>query len=592
MGSALTSALSALSPLDWCIVAAYLILSLAVGVYFTRRASGSMSSYFVSDRNMSWWLLGTSMVATTFAADTPLAITGWIRTEGIWKNWFWWNYIFSHVFIVLVFARLWRRAEVITDNELIEIRYSGKPAAFLRGFKACYFSTLFNFIVMGWVISAMAKVLKVFFGVETTVAILICISIAFFYTMMSGIWGVALTDFLQYFIALFGTIILACVVIRSPEIGGFSGFIDKLGSIDGKHLAFIMTPSGGNPVSSGFWSSSFFTFLVYVTVIWWSSHNADGGGYFIQRMCSAKNERHSVAGTAWFAVNHYIIRLWPWILVALASLIIYSGAGAANGDNEAMYIVVIRDFLGPGLKGLLFVSFLAAFMSTLSTQLNWGASYIMNDVYRRFIYKDASEKHYILVSRICTLVLTLLAGYFALRINNIGKAWIFLWAMSAGIGLVLVLRWFWWRINAWSEISALASSLFTILILILYTRSKGIPLELKHQILVIPVSVITWVFVTFITKPEPLETLSGFYKRVRPWGWWKPVSVLNPGIEKPRFSPVLINWLLGVIFILAGMLGVGKVLLGSFFTGTVMIVLSLICGFVVYSRLKKELAET
>ncbi|KAB2820702.1 MAG: sodium:proline symporter, partial [Candidatus Dadabacteria bacterium] len=223
MGAALTSALSSLSPLDWCIVAAYLILSLALGVYFTKRASGSMASYFVSDRNMSWWLLGTSMVATTFAADTPLAVTGWVRTEGIWKNWFWWNYVFSHVFIVLVFARLWRRAEVITDNELNEIRYSGKPAAFLRGFKAFYYSTLFNFIVMGWVISAMAKVLKIFFGVDTTVAIVICISIAFFYTMMSGLWGVALTDFLQYFIALTGTVILAYVVIKSPEIGGFSG---------------------------------------------------------------------------------------------------------------------------------------------------------------------------------------------------------------------------------------------------------------------------------------------------------------------------------------------------------------------------------
>ncbi len=591
MGSALATALSALSPLDWCIVAAYLLLSLAVGVYFTKRASGSMSSYFVSDRNMSWWLLGTSMVATTFAADTPLAVTGWVRTEGIWKNWFWWNYVFSHVFILLVFARLWRRAEVITDNELIEIRYSGKPAAFLRGFKALYFSTLFNFIVMGWVISAMAKVLKIFFGVETTAAIVICISIAFFYTMMSGIWGVALTDFFQYFIALFGTIILAWVVIGSPEIGGFSGFIEKLGSIDKKHLALIMTPSGGTPVSDGFLSSSFFTFLVYVTVIWWSSHNADGGGYFIQRMCSAKNERHSVAGTAWFAVNHYIIRFWPWVLVALASLIIYSSADAAKGDNEAMYIVVIRDFLGPGLKGLLFVSFLAAFMSTLSTQLNWGASYLMNDIYRRFINKKAGEKHYILVSRLCTLVLTLLAGYFALHITNIGKAWIFLWAMSAGIGLVLVLRWFWWRINAWSEISALASSLVTILAIVLYTRSEGIPLELRHQILVIPVSSIIWVAVTFITRPEPIETLSGFYKRVRPWGWWKPARELNPGIESPGFSPVIINWVLGVGFILLGMTGVGKVLLGSFLTGALMITGSLASGIIVYSRLKKELAD-
>jgi len=592
MPESIQTALSALAPLDWAIVAAYLIISLAIGVYFTKRASSSMSSYFVSGRSLPWWILGTSVVATTFAADTPLAITGWIRTEGIWKNWFWWNYLFSHVFIVFVFARLWRRAEVITDNELIEIRYSGKPAAFLRGFKAFYFSTLFNFIVMGWVISAMAKVFKVFFGIDTTMAIIICISIAFFYTMMSGLWGVALTDFLQYFIAILGTIILAWVVIGSPEIGGFSGFIDKLGNIDEEHISFFMTPSRGDPVSAGWLDSSFFAFLVYVSVIWWSSHNADGGGYFIQRLNSAKNERHAVLGAAWFAFNHYIVRLWPWVLVALATLIIYPHVQQYGGDNEAMYVVVIRDYLGPGLKGLLFVTFLAAFMSTLSTQLNWGASYLMNDIYRRFIKKDASEGHYILVSRFATLFLTILAGYFAFHITNIGKAWIFLWAMSAGVGLVLILRWFWWRINAWSEISALASSLLTILVLFIYTKANGISLELKHQILVIPVSIVTWIVVTFITSPEPIDTLSGFYKRVRPWGWWRPASDINPDILRPRFMPVIINWLLGVGFILFGMIGVGKTLLGSFYFGGICIIISLITGTLVYRRMRDEFKES
>ncbi len=592
MHSSLQTALSTLSTADWIIVAAYLLISLGIGVYFTRRASGSMTSYFVTGRNLPWWILGTSMVATTFAADTPLAVTGWVRTEGIWKNWFWWNYLFSHVFIVLVFARLWRRAEVITDNELIEIRYSGKPAAFLRGFKAFYFSTLFNFIVMGWVISAMAKVFKVFFGVDTTVAIVICISIAFFYTMMSGLWGVALTDFLQYFIALFGTIILAWVVIGSPEIGGLSGFIEKLGDLDATKTAFSVGPTDGDPVSGGFWSSSFFAFLVYVTVIWWSSHNADGGGYFIQRICSAKDERHAVLGTAWFAINHYIVRLWPWVLVALASMIIYPTAEITGGDNEAVYIAIIRDYLGPGLRGLLFVSFLAAFMSTLSTQLNWGASYLMNDIYRRFLVKDASEPHYILIARICTLLLTVLAGFFAFHIKNIGQAWIFLWAMSAGIGLVLVLRWFWWRINAWSEISALASSLVTILVLIVYTRSKGVGLELSHQILVIPVSLVTWVVVTYLTKPEPLDTLEAFYKRVRPWGMWGPVREnIKVGGPEP-FSGVLVNWLLGVLCILFGMLGVGKLLLGAPALGCLMIVISIVAGAVAYKRVMRDLSTT
>jgi Na+/proline symporter len=352
-----------------------------------------------------------------------------------------------------------------------------------------------------------------------------------------------------------------------------------------------MTPSGGDPVSAGFWDSSFFAFLVYVSIIWWSSHNADGGGYFIQRINSAKNERHAVLGTAWFAVNHYIIRLWPWILVALATLIIYPRVQDYGGDNEAMYIVVIRDFLGPGLKGLLFVTFLAAFMSTLSTQLNWGASYLMNDIYRRFIKTDASESHYILIARLCTLMLAVLAGYFAFYITNIGKAWIFLWAMSAGVGLVLILRWFWWRINAWSEISALAASLLTILILFIYTKSQGVSLELKHQIIVIPVSIITWIVVTFLTKPESNDTLGKFYKRVRPWGWWKPASDMHPDIIRPQFMPVIYNWLLGVSFIFFGMIGVGKVLLGNYYFGTICLVISIISGVLVYRRMRDELRE-
>jgi SSS family transporter len=576
---------SALSPIDWIIVLVYLLLSLGIGVYFTKRASKSMADYFVSGRNLPWWIIGTSMVATTFSADTPLVVTGWVRADGIWKNWFWWNYLIIHVIIIFVFSRLWRRAEVITENELIEIRYSGKPAAFLRGFKAFYFSTIFNFIVMGWVISAMAKVLKVFFGFETASAVILCIAIAFIYTMMSGLWGVVLTDFFQYFVALTGTMVLAYVVVNSPIVGGYHGFLEKLNGLEG-HLSFFMTPSSGVPVSEGFWSSSFFVFLVYVTVIWWSSHNSDGGGYFIQRICAAKNERQAVLGTAWFAVNQYVIRFWPWVLVAIFSLIVYPTAEIAGGDHEAMYVVVIRDFLGPGLKGILFVAFLAAFMSTITTHLNWGASYLMNDVYKRFINKDASEPHYIFVSRLCTLILTLLAGYVAFHINNIGKAWIFLWAMSAGIGLVLILRWFWWRINAWSEISALGASILTITFLFLYTESSGTSLEFRHQIIVVPVSIITWLVVTYLTKPEPDETLLNFYRKIRPWGFWGAVSNADPTVSRTSFIPVVVNCLLGIGFIFFSMIGVGKFLLGAPFVGTVMVLISICAGILIYIRNK------
>lgn len=569
---------SSLAPADWVIVLSYLAISLLIGGYFRKTAGRSMKDYFVSGRNLPWWALGTSMVATTFAADTPLAITGWIRTEGIWKNWFWWSYLVSHVFVVLVFARLWRRARVITDNELIELRYSGKPAAFLRGFKAFYFATLFNFIVMGWVIRAMAKILFVFFGVETTVAIVVSLLIAVIYTMLGGLWGVVVTDMFQYAVAVIGTVVFALVVIYSPQIGGFEAFWNKTASL-GSNLSFFATPGSGSPVSAGFFDSSFFVFLIYITVIWWSSHNSDGGGYIIQRLSSAKNERHATLGMAWFTLNHYVIRLWPWVLIAVCSLLIFPDAKITGGDNEAIYVVMVNKFLGPGLKGLLFITFLSAFMSTITTQLNWGVSYVMNDLYRRFLKPRASERHYVLVSRLCTVLLSLMAGYAAFRITNIGKAWVFLWAMSAGIGLVLVLRWFWWRVNAWSEIAALAASLGTMLVVTLYTGLKGVELTMKHQILVVPVSIVVWVAATFITKPEPMGKLAAFYERIRPWGFWGPVRKLAAGAgPSSPFSRILINWALGVVALTSAMLGVGKVLLGRHTMGASLLILALLAG--------------
>lgn len=581
---------SNLDRLDWGVVFLYFLITVLIGVYYRKRASKSILSYFVSSRNLPWWLLGTSMVATTFAADTPLAITGWIRTEGIWKNWFWWNYIFSHVFIIFVFSRLWRRAEVITDNELIELRYSGKPAAFLRGFKAFYFSTIFNFIVIGWVVAAMSKVLGVFFGIDKLYAVIFCLSIAFFYTMLSGLWGVVVTDFLQYIFAVAGTIILAYVVINSQQIGGYDSFVNKINNIDPEHLKFLIT-SCENCDKTGFLSSSFFTFLIFVTVIWWSSHNADGGGYFIQRFLSAKNEKHAVLGMAWFVVNHYIIRFWPWVLIALASLIVFPTASVTNGDQEAVYVAMIRDFLGPGLKGLLLVTFLAAFMSTISTQLNWGSSYLLNDIYKRFIKKNATEGHYVSMSRFITFLLTVVSGFIAFQISNIGNAWILVWAMSSGIGLVLILRWFWWRINAWSEITALGVSLISMILIIVYTRINDLELELKYQIIVIPVSIISWVFVTFITKPEPRSKLSEFYKKVRPWGFWSPVSAYNPDIKTTPFKPIIFNWLLGVCFVITSLMGIGKLLLGNINNGLLLIFFAIVSGIILYRRVIKEFSN-
>ena len=576
--------------IDWLIIVLYLSITVLIGIYFRKKASGNISSYFISGRKLPWWLLGTSMVATTFAADTPLAVTGWVRTEGIWKNWFWWNYIFSHVFIVFVFSRLWRRAEVLTDNELIELRYSGKPAAFLRGFKAFYFSTIFNFIVIGWVVSAMSKVLGVFFGIDKVYAVILCLGIAFIYTMLSGLWGVVVTDFIQYVFALAGTILLALLVINSPEIGGYSAFIEKINNIDSSHLKLFIT-SCDNCGDGGFFSSNLFIFLVFVTIVWWSSHNADGGGYFIQRFLSAKNEKHAVLGMAWFVLNHYIIRFWPWVVVAIASLIVFPTAEITSGDQEAIYVVMIREFLGPGLKGLLLVTFIAAFMSTISTQLNWGASYLLNDVYKRFIKKDGSERHYVSISKVITFLLAVISGFIAFQIKNIGDAWIFVWAMSSGIGLVLILRWFWWRINAWSEIIALSSSLLSILIIIGYTRFHGLELELKYQILVIPISIICWITATFVTRPEPNEKLGEFYRKVRPWGFWLPIALENPDIRITSFIQVLINWLLGVCLVISALMGAGKIIFGSTDTGIFLLIISMIMSVLLFLRMKKEFSE-
>jgi len=586
MDTNLNSIFTSISPLDWLIIVIYLLVSLSIGLFYIRKAGeGGITSYFVSGRKLPWWVLGTSMVATTFAADTPLAVTGWVRTEGIWKNWFWWNYIFSHVFIVFVFSKLWRRAEVITDNELIELRYSGKPAAFLRGFKAFYFSTVFNFIVMGWVISAMAKFFKVFFGFDTSIAIIICVIIALTYTMLSGLWGVVVTDFMQYIIALAGTIILAVVVINSPQIGGYSGFVDKVQQLPKENLAFFITPGNDPSMQNGFLSSNFFTFLIFFTVVWWSSHNADGGGYFIQRISSAKNEKHAVLGMAWFTLNHYIIRFWPWVLVALASLIVFPDASrVTGGDNEAVYVYMIKDFLGSGLTGLLLVTFLSAFMSTVSTQLNWGASYLINDIYKRFLNRNATDKHYINISRIVTVLLMTIAGIIAFHIKNIASAWVFLWAMSSGIGLVLILRWFWWRINAWSEITALGASLITMSVIYIYTELTGVKMQLWHQVIVIPVSIISWLAATFITSPEPAEKLLSFYRRVRPWGHWSPVIKSDASIKPEPITPVIINWILGSAFVFFTMISVGKIVLGFYFSGFTYLLISLISALTIYFR--------
>ena len=595
--------------IDWSIIISYIFFSLGVGIYFSKRAASSTEEYFLSGRSLPWWIVGTSMVATTFAADTPLAITEFIRGPGIWQNWFWWNLLMGSLLSVFLFSRLWRRAEVLTDNELLELRYSGKPAAFLRAFKAGYFAILYNFIVMGWVINAMASVVSVMLNMDKWTAVWLCVIIALVYAILSGFWGVVVTDLVQFIIAMFGSIALAIIALN--HIGGMEILLTKLNALLGtgvvteNTLKFIPPIPDASIGTQTFWESPFSKFLIFISVMWWSHHGTDGGGYIIQRMSSAKNERHALLATLWFNLAHYALRVWPWIIVAVVSIVMFPIIPAEYSDLgvKAGYPLVMNTLLGPGLKGILIVSFLAAFMSTIDTHLNWGVSYLINDIYKRFFKPNESERHYVFVGKIMTVILMILAAFTALKMQSISKAWEFIFAMGAGIGLVLILRWFWWRVNAWSEITALATSIiitisFEIIAYIQTINSDlqyslfgsspiifGVSLQVHHKLMIIvPIAIISWVAVTFLSEPEPLDKLETFYKRVQPGGWWGPVTSSFNHTLQPVTKGIFILWISGVLMIYGFTFGIGNLIFQNYGASVLLFGCAGIGSYLVWNR--------
>ena len=595
--------------IDWLIIGGYIIFSLLIGIYFSKRAAKSTEEYFLSGRSLPWWIVGTSMVATTFAADTPLAITEFIRGQGIWQNWFWWNLLMGSLLGVFLFSRLWRRAEVLTDNELLELRYSGKPAAFLRAFKAGYFAILYNFIVMGWVINAMASIASVMLNMDKWTAVWLCVVIALVYAILSGFWGVVITDIVQFCIAMFGSISLA--VISLSHVGGMNSLIGKISSliesnmISENTLKFLPPVPEADITSSLFWESPFSKFLIFITLMWWSHHGTDGGGYIIQRMSSAKNERHALLATLWFSVANYALRVWPWIIVAVVSITMFPVIPDAYSELgvKAGYPLVMNTLLGPGLKGILIVSFLAAFMSTIDTHLNWGASYLINDVYKRFYRPNETDAHYVIVGKIVTIILMVLAAYTALKMESISKAWEFIFSMGAGIGLVLILRWFWWRINAWSEISALTTSILITISLELLSYSQtisrgveyslfgtapvifGITLQIHHKLIItVPMAILAWIMVTFLTKPEPEEKLKEFYNRIQPGGWWKPIIGNYNHTLRPVTDGIFIQWLAGVMMIYGLTFGIGNLIFRKYSYSVLLLGIALIGFYLIWNR--------
>jgi Na+/proline symporter len=566
-----------LTSIDWAIVAAYFVLSLAIGLYYYRRAGESTGEFFVAGRDLPWWLAGTSMVATTFAADTPLAVTEMVARNGVAGNWLWWSMLPSGMLTVFFFARLWRRAEVMTDVEFVELRYTGRPAAFLRGFRALYLGLAINLIIMGWVNLGMAKVLSGTLGLEKWEALGFCLAITFLYSVLSGLWGVVVTDAVQFFIAMGGSIALAWFAVDA--VGGLEALKTGLASAVPANssqpfgdAATAMWPDG-----SAIWMLPMLTLVTYLGVNWWASWypgaEPGGGGYVAQRIFSARNERHGVLATLWFNVAHYALRPWPWILVALCSLVLYKD-GVVNpstglADPAFGYVQVMNDYLPAGFRGLLLASFAAAYMSTISTQMNWGSSYIVNDFYRRFIRLGASERHYVFASRVATFITMCLSIVVTYFMNRITSGWELVLTLGAGTGLVYILRWYWWRINAWSEIAAMSAALVVSLALQWSgTFDAGTPLGFAQTMLTtVGIATAVWVAATFMTPPEPEEKLLDFYRRVHPAGpGWSAIAARAGEVRSSTpetLAPGFVNWILGIVVVYSTLFLLREILFGS-----------------------------
>jgi len=576
---------------DWAVVALYFAFNLAIGFYYKARAGSSVNEFFLSGRDVPWWLAGTSMVATTFAADTPLAVTGMVAVGGIAGNWLWWCFVASGMLTVFFYARLWRRSGVMTDIEFSEIRYSGKPAAFLRGFRALYLGIPINCIILGWVNKAMVDILMLVLGVTKLQALAIVIgmiALTAFISTLSGLWGVLVTDLFQFVIKMSMVIALAVFAVRA--VGGIDAMKTQLHALDatrgnqGSVLNFI-------PDLNSAWMP-LITFLVYISLNWWATWypgaEPGGGGYIAQRMFSARDEKNSLLATLWFNIAHYALRPWPWILVALASLILFPGLE----KPETGYIRVMIAYLPPSLRGLMIAAFAAAYMSTIATQLNWGASYLVNDFYRRFLKTGASDHHYVLISQAATVLLTLCSAVVTFYMDSIAGAWKLLVVTGAGTGSVLLLRWYWWRINAWSEVSAMISAfVVSVALQVGFRMDKDKPVDFAWiMIITVSITTVVWLAATFATKPEPEGTLRSFYARTRPSSTgWGPIARKMPEVKPARDGlSNLVDWIAGCVLIYGILFGTGKILLHETGTGAGLVAAGLMGGAVIYWDLSRR----
>ncbi|MDZ4672884.1 MAG: sodium:solute symporter family protein [Gemmatimonadota bacterium] len=556
-----------LSNLDWTIVIVVLGLTFVPALWMARRAGTSTAEFFTSGRAAPWWLLGVSMVATTFSTDTPNLVTNLVREGGVSNNWQWWAFLLTGMATVFFYARLWRRSGVLTDLEFYEIRYSGKPASLVRGFRAIYLGLFFNCVIMASVNLAAAKIANVLLGWPMERTLIICGLLCIVFAATSGLWGVMVTDFLQFGVAMTGAVAAAVYALRQPEVGGLAGLFSKL---DPGTLSLVPDFSD--------WGMTLTVLIIPLTVQWWSvwypGAEPGGGSYVAQRMLAAKSERDAVYGSLLFNVAHYALRSWPWIIVALASMLVFPELSDIGRmfpwvdpkliGHDMAYPAMLR-FLPAGLLGLMVAGLLSAYISTISTHLNWGTSYLVHDVYRRFIRGDAEERHYVMIGRVVTGLLMVAAGALTFVLESARQNFELMLSVGAGTGLLYLLRWFWWRVNAWSEIAAMVSS-FAVAVTFFLIGKAGTPVA-SHIVLLSTVGItsVVWIGTTLLTAPASRETLLAFYTLVRPAGpGWESVrleSGLGPSPDSPAHQ--LLGWSAGVAFVYSALFGSGAVIHGA-----------------------------
>jgi len=566
--------------LDWLVIAAYGAITLGIGLRFAGRAGKGTQEFFLSGRSLPWWLLGTSMVATTFSTDTPNLVTDLVRTGGVSSNWVWWAFLITGMCTVFFYARLWRRSGVFTDMGFYELRYSGQPAAFLRGFRALYLGVFFNVMIMATVTLAAIKIGGVLLGLDKYTTVLVAGGITVLYSAGAGLWGVVVTDLMLFVVAMVGSVSAAVYALNQPEVGGLTGLVSNPAVTDKLALLPDFTD----------WRVAVPIFVIPLAVQWWSTWypgaEPGGGGYVAQRMLAARDERDSMRAVLWFNVAHYALRPWPWILVALASIAVYPTLGDLAAAFPHVDPSILKDdlaypamliFLPTGLLGLVVASLAAAYMSTISTHLNWGASYIVEDFYRRFLVTDRDERHYVAVARAATVGLIILAMTVSLWLHNALQAFQILLQIGAGTGLIFLLRWFWWRVNAWSEISGMVVSFaVAVWFQFFHVRAGFALIHPSAQLLIgVAVTTVAWLTVTFLTPPADRATLQEFYDRIRPMGrGWSSVvdteaAADGSGAPDSDVGAAMLGWVLGSLTVYATLFGTGYLLYGRALAATI-----------------------